>query len=129
MDFQKYNKYKVAPKADRTYKSIVFASKGEMERYQELEIQESLGQIRNLALQPAFELEVEGQLVCKYIADFSYDLPDGKPIIEDFKGVVTAVFRIKKNLFEILYPKLNLVISGKGGTKYGSPRKRRKRKL
>ena len=45
-----------------------------------------------------------------YIADFEYINETGETIVEDVKGVETAVFRLKRNLFLRLYPHLRLVI-------------------
>ncbi len=51
-----FHKYKAAPKERRTLDGIVFASRAEMLRYQELKGLEKAGVISNLELQPKFEL-------------------------------------------------------------------------
>jgi len=47
---------------------------------------------------------VKDRKVGEYRADFRYvEARTGKLIIEDVKGVKTAVYRLKKKLFEALY--------------------------
>ena len=86
----------------------MFDSKREGERYKELKLLERAGVIINLVLQPKFELmpkyEINGRKVRKmeYIADFQY-IENGKTVVEDAKGMLTAVYKIKKKLFESKY--------------------------
>lgn len=82
--------------------NINFASKGEAERYKELRFLEGVGSIHNLTLQPKYPIDLYGEHICDYVADFEY-LEDGKVIAEDFKGVKTAVYLLKKKLFNLLY--------------------------
>ena len=78
---------------------ITFASKAEARRYGELKLLERGGVIRDLELQPEFKLFGLGQtLVCKYVADFGYT-EQGMLIVEDVKGIRTAVYRLKAKLF------------------------------
>jgi hypothetical protein len=79
-----------------------FASKREANRYLQLYVLQSAGEISGLRLQPEFELRVNGRLVCKYIADFEYTDAAGNLVLEDAKGVRTEAYRVKKKLFEAL---------------------------
>ena len=96
---------------------IRFDSKGESERYKELVVQQKVGAIRDLKLQPRFELQPAftkdkiRYASISYVADFSYHkgLMD-KFIIEDFKGVETEVFKLKRRMFELKYPDLTIRI-------------------
>ena len=102
---------------------IKFDSKLEAERYAQLKILERAGVIRDLELQPEYELipsfRKNGKTWRKtvYKADFRYILAeDDKTIIEDVKGstaVITDVFRLKQKLFEYKYPEytINIVTS------------------
>ena len=84
-----------------TYDGIRFASKREAARYLGLKAAEATGKIRDLELQPEFRLEVNGKLVCKYRADFSYWVPSlhgWSRVIEDVKGFRTKEYRLKKAL-------------------------------
>ena len=99
---------------------IKFDSKLEAERYAQLKIMERAGIIRNLELQPEYELipsfRKNGKTWRKtaYKADFRYILVEGDiTIIEDVKGstaVITDVFRLKQKLFEYKYPELTIKI-------------------
>ena len=99
---------------------IKFDSKLEAERYAQLKIMERAGVIRNLELQPEYELipsfRKNGKTWRKtaYKADFRYILvEDDITIIEDVKGsteVITDVFRLKQKLFEYKYPELTIKI-------------------
>ena len=55
-------------------------------------------EIKKLELQPSYQIEVNGQKICKYIADFKYLDKDGNEHIEDVKGILTPVFRLKQKL-------------------------------
>jgi hypothetical protein len=100
-----YNKYHVAKKEDRTLDGIVFASKAEMNRYAELKILQRVGEISKLKLQPKFLIlgKVKGKgRPIYYIGDFEYwKLNDH--IVEDVKGVETAVFKLKWKLVKAKY--------------------------
>ena len=80
-----------------------FPSKAEARRYSELKQRETAGDIRCLQLQPMFELTVNGYLVCRYVADFSYWQADER-IVEDVKTVATRTpqYRIKVKLLRAL---------------------------
>lgn len=99
---------------------IKFDSKLEAERYAQLKILERAGVIRELELQPSFELipsfKKNGKTWRKtvYKADFRYILAkDDRIIIEDVKGstaVITDVFRLKQKLFEYKNPDYTISI-------------------
>ena len=99
---------------------IEFDSRKEAQRYQELRLLERAGKISGLRLQvkyvliptqraASFEVYKAGpqkgrrkpgkvlENECAYIADFVY-IQDGSEIVEDAKGVRTAVYRIKRKL-------------------------------
>lgn len=94
-----------AGKAARTMDGILFSSKKEMKRYQDLKLLFVYGKIGSLELQPRFKLEVNGQLICTYVADFRYvDLTSGRmaTIVEDSKGFKTPDYRLKKKLMKAI---------------------------
>ena len=87
-----------------------FASKGEARRYQELRLAIRAGAITDLTLHNRYPLVVNGVHVGIYEDDFSYKDGSGETIIEDFKGVQTPLFKLKRKLLEALYDvKLTLV--------------------
>ena len=80
---------------------IRFASKAEARRYQHLKLVQAAGRIHNLRLQPRYPIMVKGALVCTYVADFSYsEIPSGRYVVEDVKGVRTAIYRLKAKLMQ-----------------------------
>ena len=99
---------------------IKFDSKLEAERYTQLKMMERAGVIRDLELQPEYELIPSFRKNGKtwrrtlYKADFRYILDeDDSYIIEDVKGstaVITDVFRLKQKLFEYKYPDYTISI-------------------
>lgn len=88
---------------------IVFDSKKEAHRYQELRICERAGIITNLERQVPFDLfgcklnEKQPVKIARYIADFTYQDQQGRTIIEDTKGFKTRDYLLKKKLFEACY--------------------------
>lgn len=82
---------------------IVFHSKREAERYQELKLLEQAGHIRMLELQPAYPISVNGVHICKVILDFRYFEGQTRSV-EDVKGVDNALSRLKRKLVEAAYP-------------------------
>jgi hypothetical protein len=106
------NKYRAQP---TEVDGIRFHSKKEARRYTELKLLEKAGQIRELSLQPRYELlaplpvghSMAGKrLECigAYVADFRYrEGPQGLLVIEDVKGMKTPLYRWKKKHFEAQY--------------------------
>jgi hypothetical protein len=90
------NKYRAVK---TTVDGIVFHSKREANRYVDLVTLQKAGRIANLRLQVPYKLEVNGQLVCTYKADFNYQ-EDGVEVVEDCKGYRTHEYRIKKKLMK-----------------------------
>lgn len=105
--YKKYNNKKVE------YNGIIFDSIKEKNRYIELLLLESAGEIRELKLQPKFVLQekfrdAEGiaHREIAYFADFSYLSNEcDKLIVEDVKGFKTDVYRLKEKLFLYRYGK------------------------
>lgn len=95
-----------------TYAGQIFDSIGERDRYFYLQEAERQGRIKDLKCQVRFPLDVNGLKVCAYIADFVYFLPDGHRIVEDYKGAITDVFRLKAKLFKAIYG-MEVKISGR----------------
>lgn len=83
---------------------IEFDSKGEAEHYASLKLLERAGIIQGLKLQPKFLLQdgfiYHGHKLRKieYVADFQYQY-EGHTVVEDFKGMKTDVYKLKRKLF------------------------------
>ena len=94
--------------------NIIFASKKEANRYLELKLLEGAGKIKNLELQPVFELQPtfkkfgETYRAIKYMADFKYN-EINKIVIEDTKGFKNKVYLLKRKLFEYKYPNFTII--------------------
>lgn len=86
---------------------IVFDSKKEAFRYQQLLDLQKKGKIGMLELQVEYPIHVEGKLVTWYIADFRYiEAETGKTVVEDVKSPVTRktrVYRLKKKMMLAIY--------------------------
>ena len=108
--------------------NISFHSAKEARRYRELTLWQKSGGIRCLRLQPRYTLcalsvrhadcrnvnagtvDNRRQPVAHYVADFEYEECDHanghrgwRVIVEDVKGVRTALYQLKKKLFETQY--------------------------
>ena len=82
-----------------------FASKKEEKRWGELLLLEMRGSIRDLEKQVTFRLEVNGQLICKYIADFVF-VENGVRVVEDVKSPITRknpTYRIKNKMMKAIH--------------------------
>lgn len=83
-----------------TLDNVTFDSKREAARYRELCLLERAGAIRELELQPRFDLIINGKKIGFYKADFKYVDADGCQHIEDAKGYANALYRLKKKLVQ-----------------------------
>ena len=82
---------------------ITFDSMAEGERYIVLRDRLQKGEILDLECHPSFRLEINGVLICRYVADFAYVTSDGIQVIEDVKGVKTAAYQIKRKLMKAVH--------------------------
>ena len=98
---------------------ISFASQKEAGRYMDLKLLQRAGVIKDLELQPRYDVVVAGQKICYYLADFRYfDVEKGAQVVEDVKAMPKTakgqkafkatpawrMYRLKKKLVEALYP-------------------------
>ena len=84
---------------------ITFASKREAKRYSQLKLLLAAGEISELTTQPVIPLEVNGQIIGRYIGDFRY-IENGIVIIEDVKSkpTMTSIYRLKKKILATYTP-------------------------
>ena len=89
---------------------IKFHSRKESLRYSQLKLYEKGGLIENLRLQVAYELipklVINGKTerAIKYVADFVYtDTVNNREVVEDVKGMITDIFKIKYRLMKQIY--------------------------
>lgn len=87
-------------------------SKAEARRCGELHLLQRLGEITHLVLEPKFPVHINGVKVFEYRADFSYfplKPEKGGRVIEDVKGVLTPIYKLKKKCVEAHYPGVKIV--------------------
>jgi hypothetical protein len=89
-----------------------FDSQAEAARWVELVRLQERGKIRDLRRQVSYQLVPSVRLLgskratpaLRYIADFGYVMVDsGKSITEDTKGVLTAVYKVKRHLMKAIF--------------------------
>lgn len=102
----KRNKYNNLP---TIVDDIKFHSKKESIRYVQLKLDETAGLISDLKLQVPFQL-IEPLVIngkrhraIIYYADFTYYDSDKNFIVEDVKGMITDIFKIKYRLMKWQY--------------------------
>lgn len=94
----KYGNRKVAWNGEK------FDSQAEMSRYSSLLVLQRAGHITDLTRQVSFVLApkvvIDGKAKRSliYRADFSYTNAKGQRVVEDVKGALTAVYKIKRHL-------------------------------
>lgn len=90
-----------------TVDGITFDSKWEAQRWGELQAMERGGLVRDLERQVKYEIVVNGEKICRYIADFRYKVVDDDgattEVVEDAKGVETPDFKLKKKLMKAVH--------------------------
>lgn len=96
-----------------TINGLVFDSKKEAARWQELNVLEKAGKIINLDRQkvyvliPAIKINGRTKPALRYVCDFAYfDLEKDEYIVEDVKSAYTQklpVFRIKQHLMKYIH--------------------------
>lgn len=81
---------------------ITFDSIVESNRYLFLLSLQNAGEIYDLKCQVpfAYSNELKTKVLFKYIADFTYKTKSCNEIVEDVKGVKTAIYNLKKKLIE-----------------------------
>lgn len=124
-------KHKFHAKPQKTEDGF-FASKAELQRWQALQLRAAAKDIRELVRQPEFPLwtmNLAGQRVpvkignreAKYVADFAYH-EDGAYIVEDVKGVDTAIGKLKRAIV-LASLGINVRVITKGGQQWKPTRK------
>lgn len=114
-------KYSARPSKYCNIKTVIddikFDSRAEAQRYCELKMLLMAKKIKNLVLQPKYELQ-DGFIhngtkikAINYIADFAYyEVSSCKDVVVDVKGVKTKEFNLKYKMFLKKYPDKELRI-------------------
>lgn len=88
------------------YGGRVYHSMKEANYAAELDLLKRAKEIRDWEPQVRFDLVVNGLKICTIIPDFRVILADGTEEIHEVKsyGTMTEIWRLKRKLFEALYP-------------------------
>lgn len=85
---------------------VRYASKREAKRHAELKLLERAGSVKGIRRQVRYSLDVNGQFVCHYVADYVYleRIKGGwVEFCEDVKGYRTPEYRLKKRLMKVIH--------------------------
>lgn len=93
-------------------------SKKEARRCADLHLLQRAGEISELEREPVYHFTVNGQVLthdrgqrARYTPDFRYRRRDGRLVVEDSKGVSVRDWPLRKALFKVCYPEIELVES------------------
>lgn len=81
---------------------IKFQSKKEAKRYSHLKLLLEKGLITDLKRQVRYPIIIDGIKICDYIADFVVTYPSGTVVVEDVKGLVLPIFKLKAKLLKVV---------------------------
>jgi len=104
---------------------IWMASEAQAERYRQLLAMQDAGRIAELRTEVTFDLVVNNKLICRYRADFTYQVVDEygrelRLVIEDVKGMETPEFKLKHKLFDAIMVTPLSIIEVKGKARHST---------
>jgi len=97
-------------KEKRTLNGYTFDSDIEYKFYVYILSQQEEGLIKEILIQPKFELQQKYEKLGKkirpiqYIADFQVEYTNGEIVVFDVKGMVTPEFKLKRKIFDFVFP-------------------------
>ena len=80
-----------------------FDSKSEYARWLFLKDKKRQGDITILERQVKYDLVVNCVKICRVVPDFRYTLRNGVTVVDDYKGVLLPISKLKYKLLEALY--------------------------
>ena len=92
------------------YRGVVYASKSEARYAAHLDLLKKAGVIKAWEGQVRWALIVGGEKVCTIVPDFRVTLADGSVELHEVKGYATALWKLKRKLFEALYPEVPYIV-------------------
>ena len=113
---EKKDKYNVGKEQKdiekRTFGNVIFASEMEMKYYRDVLLPEQKnGIIEKIIIQPRYLLQPKFHKYEKshqpinYVSDFEVSYSDGRIITIDIKGQATEAAKIKRKIWDFVYPK------------------------
>lgn len=89
------------------YKGEMYDSKKEADFARQLDLLRNATDagvcVKGYTRQARYRLEVNGVLICEYVADFVVTHGDGRVEVVDVKGVRTDVYKLKKKLMKSIH--------------------------
>lgn len=108
------NKFGVAPAVFRVYNGDLYDSRLEADYARYLDLLRNVVtpdyRVVDIQRQVQVKLEVNGQLICRYLCDFLVKFADGRCEWHEVKGFETDTWKIKEKLFRALFPDRRLVV-------------------
>ncbi len=87
-----------------TIDNITFDSKLEAKHYSQLKLLERAGEIKDLELQPRYDLIINDVKIGYYKADFRFfDKKEIRQRVVDSKGMDTTVSKLKRKMVKAIY--------------------------
>jgi hypothetical protein len=84
--------------------NITFDSKLEGKHYNQLKLLEQAGEIKDLELQPRYDLIINDVKIGFYKADFRFfDIKEDRERVIDSKGMDTPVSKLKRKMVKAVY--------------------------
>lgn len=92
------------------YKGRIYHSRKEAEYAMILDDMMRHKEIKSWWSQRTLRLEINGKLICKYIADFIVEKDGGMLEIHETKGYFTPYSKLKWKLAQVLYPNYKFIL-------------------
>lgn len=106
--FLKRNKY--GSKRTRCLLGHNHPSRIEREYCECLQMLKKNGDIKEFEYEKKYELRVNGNLIGCHKPDFTVTRNDGKQEVHETKGFETMEWRLRRNLFEAIYPNIPYMV-------------------
>lgn len=87
------------------YAGRAYASQKEAQFAQTLDLRKRAGEVRDWRPQVRIPLKIDGETVCTYVVDFEVFLADGTIELIETKGYETALWKLKRRMFEAIWLK------------------------
>ena len=81
-------------------------SSGEARHCDDLQLLVKASEIKGFEIQKRFDFVVNGKKICSHYVDFLITTKEGLAVVQEYKGFETGEWKIKKRLFEALYPQI-----------------------
>lgn len=97
----------------KLYNGVLYDSTLEANYAAKLDLRIKAGEILRWERQSEVELKIEGKLWRKWAIDFKVFFPNGQYEYHEVKGVETVDYKMKRDMFFILFPNEKLLIINK----------------